>query len=327
MMLPAHTAILRPLLIAAAVLASLLSHPADASAQGRCSCNSGCHQYPGQCVQRSATGCDPGYAPFCGTRASTCPNTGWVSCNGECTCVRVPGGGDGGVADASVPPMDVPRTDASVAVDRPAVADAEPRVDGPLMSVDAPGSDVVASSDVAPPGDAAPADRPAVSDRPPASGDALASTDAGCLCPGGLCVGGVCVTERCSYYPELGFLCTAAGTTCRLIEGEAYCVPVCVGVSCADGEFCDESSGGQCVRDDCASRTCPAGTSCFHNQCGNYDGGVRGDAATADGSAAGAGMTAEESGCGCRASGPGRASSAAWWGVAALLFTIRRRKR
>jgi MYXO-CTERM domain-containing protein len=326
MMLPTRNAIVRPLLIVAAVLASLLAHPADASAQGRCSCNSGCHQYPGQCVQRSATGCDPGFAPFCGTRSATCPNTGWVSCDGECTCVRVPGG-DAGVSDASVPPMDAPRSDASVVVDRPVAADAEPRVDVPLMSVDAPGSDVVASDQPLASDVSTPADRPAATDRPAASSDALVATDGGCVCPGGICLGGVCVTERCTYYPELGFLCAAAGTTCRLIEGEAYCVPVCVGVSCGAGEFCDESSNGQCVRDDCASRTCPAGTSCFHNQCGNYDGGVRGDAATADGSATGAGMTADESGCGCRASGPGRASSAAWWGVAALLFTIRRRKK
>ena len=314
MMFPSRTSIIRPLLFTAAVLASLLAHPTDAAAQGRCSCNSGCHQYPGQCVQRSATGCDPGFAPFCGTRSSTCPNTGWVSCDGDCTCVRVPGD-DAGVADASAPAQD-----AAAILDRPVAADADPRVDAPLMSLDAPASDVVAS-------DRAIASD--VSDRPPGSGDALVATDAGCVCPGGLCLGGACITERCRYFPELGFLCTGAGTTCRLIDGEAYCVPVCVGVSCAGGEFCDASSAGQCVRDDCATRTCPAGTTCHHNQCGNYESEVRGDAATtsADASSPGGAITADESGCGCRASGPGRAMSTVWWGVAALLFTIRRRKK
>nr|MBP6834577.1 hypothetical protein [Deltaproteobacteria bacterium] len=55
-------------LFAFAMVASL---PSVASAQGRCSCNAGCHQYPGQCVQPGSSGCEAGYAPFCGTRAES----------------------------------------------------------------------------------------------------------------------------------------------------------------------------------------------------------------------------------------------------------------
>ncbi|MBP6833360.1 MAG: hypothetical protein KA978_21415, partial [Deltaproteobacteria bacterium] len=113
-------------------------------------------------------------------------------------------------------------------------------------------------------------------------------------------------------------------TSCQLIDSEPFCVPLCLGQSCAEGEFCDESSAGRCVRDECATRTCPAGTTCYRNQCGTYDGGVTG---SADAGAPGGAMTAEESGCGCRAAGPTRSMSTAWWGVAALLLTIRRRKK
>lgn len=187
-----------------------------------------------------------------------------------------------GVADAATSDLGG-GVDAALPPQDARPADVQPMADGQWMSVDGPG------------------------DRPVA-------TDAGCVCPGGVCIDGVCVTERCGYFPEIGFLCAGGGTQCRLIEGEAYCVPVCVGVRCAAGEFCDERTGGQCVLDECATRTCPAGTTCHHNQCGNHDGGVRGDAATAsgDGGAAGGVMTADDSGCGCRASGPGRVSSAAW---------------
>lgn len=338
MSLSHRSALVRPFLLAASLLLSLLALPSASAAQGRCACNSGCHQYPGQCVQRSATGCDPGFAPFCGTRAATCPNSAWVSCSGECTCVRVPGGGDGGVldasttdlggADVSAPPMDARPADVSIGLDRPASPDADPRVDAPLMSLDAPTSDAPPADVVSPdrPGvpdagvrpDGASVDRPAATDAPPAG------ADAGCECPGGVCIAGVCVTERCTYHPELGFICSTEGTSCQLIDSEPFCVPLCLGQRCAEGEFCDESSAGRCVRDECATRTCPAGTTCYRNQCGAYDGGVTG---SADVAAPGGGMTAEESGCGCRAGGPGASRSAAWWGVAALLFAIRRRKK
>lgn len=159
----------------AAALALLVSS-SDASAQGRCSCNSGCHRYPGQCVQGgSNSGCEAGYAPFCGTRASSCPQTGWVTCNGECTCVRI-GPIDGGappsdvtsVSDAPPPPRDVPAsfdapmpTDVPASFDAPSPTDVRPGVDAP-SPVDAPsGPDVTVIRDGAVPSDApTPGDRP-----------------------------------------------------------------------------------------------------------------------------------------------------------------------
>jgi MYXO-CTERM domain-containing protein len=328
-------ALIRSSLLALALLASSFALAAPAQAQGRCSCNSGCHQYPGQCVQGSGTGCDPGFAPFCGTRATSCPNTGWVSCNGDCTCVRVYSG-DAGAADAGATtdrgasvdapaaPLDAPRPDDVASADR--TGDAPLASDAPSMSGDAPSMS----------GDVGAADRPAAStdrpttdagvsdDRAATSVDAPASAgDGGCTCSGGACIDGACVTERCVYYPELGFKCLRAGTTCRLIDGEAYCVPLCAGVSCAEGEFCDESSAGRCVRDDCATRTCPAGTTCRRNQCGNYDGGVASDAA---GPAAGAGEPMQ-GGCGCRAAGPVGAPAMVTWGVAVLFMMATRRRR
>lgn len=333
MSLSHRLALVRPFILAASLLLSLLAHPSASAAQGRCSCNNGCHQYPGQCVQRGGTGCDPGFAPFCGTRGATCPNASWVSCSGECTCVRVPGGGDGGVldastgdlggADVSAPPTDARLVDVSTGLDRPAATDVPPRVDAPLMSPDVPSSDV-ASSDGPRPADASVLPDGAALDGPLATDAPAPGSDAGCECPGGVCIAGVCVTERCTYHPELGFICASSGTSCQLIDSEPYCVPLCLGQTCAEGEFCDESSGGRCVRDECATRTCPAGTTCYRNQCGAYDGGVTG---SADAGAPDAGMTAEESGCGCRAAGPTRSMSNGWWGVAALVFAIRRRRR
>lgn len=302
MTLPPRWTLARSLLVAAAVVVASLAHPAPAQAQGRCACNRGCHQYPGQCVQpNGGGGCDPGFAPFCGTRATSCPNMGWVSCDGACTCVRVYGS-DAGAPDAT-----------------PGTPDAAPAdlggADAPAALVDAPARDVAPSADGSARVDSGP----------------VVTGDAGCVCPAGACIDGACVTERCRYFPELGFKCAAPRTTCRLIDGEAYCVPLCAAVSCAAGEFCDESSSGLCVRDECATMTCPTGTSCRRNQCGNDDGGVARDAAgpadTGGADASGAGMTAGGDGCGCRAAGPTRAAAAAWWGVAALMMVIRRRRR
>ncbi len=323
--------------------------PSVAGAQGRCSCNNGCHAYPGQCVQRGSSGCDPGFAPFCGTRATSCPNAGWVSCAGDCTCVRV-GPSDGGTAsdggingDASTP------TDASPLIDRPAASDATPA------------SDATATTDARSPMDApSPADAPAsasdataaASDSPTGS-DALVSLpdqvavpsdsatpdrdanttdpDGGCICAGGACVGGSCYRERCTFHPELGFTCATPGKTCRLIGADPICVPVCAGVTCAAGEFCDERSNGACVVDRCASLACPAGTTCVRNQCGRWggpDGGVfiadEGDA-SADGGAAPPPTTNE--GCGCRVGTPAGRDARWWWMPVVLLALLGRSVR
>lgn len=357
--------------------------PTAAAAQGRCSCNRGCHQFPGQCVQSGSSGCEAGFAPFCGTRANSCPNAGWVSCNGECTCVRITpldaGVVDAGIAD--VPRPDVPMSvDAPMSVDRPlpldviGPMDAPPGPDAPAPQdvgarTDAPvGADVAAPLD-APRTDAAAADAPArdvgpsptdapvslpdaagPTDAAPlpdgalvpdatspldaATSDAPPADDAGCVCAGGACVGGICYRDRCTYNPELGFTCAIPGTTCRLIGEEPLCIPVCAGVTCADGEFCDEREDGRCVVDRCASIQCRAGTVCRRNQCGRWggaDGGVfeAKDAAVLDSDASTSGPpTAMDDGCGCRAGGArGTSPAGAVLALMAGWVVVRRRYR
>jgi hypothetical protein len=174
-------------LLSALALLLAFAAPTPAVAQGRCRCNMGCHQYPGQCVSNGGAGCDPGYAPFCGTRAGTCPRTGWVTCNGECTCTRI------GPGDAGVAPLD-----ASTPADVSATIDVGPRMDAPasdrpvsedVVVIDRPRTDSASATDTpapgldTPPGRDAPAvssDAPAVSsDAPAVSSDAPAvSSDA-----------------------------------------------------------------------------------------------------------------------------------------------------
>ena len=343
--------------------------PSAASAQGRCSCNNGCHQYPGQCVQPGSSACEAGFAPFCETRATSCPNMGWVSCGGACTCVRitpldagtptdVPASMDTGTPTDASPPRDVPASmDTGFPVDAPMSMDVRPPADVPA-SMDAPaGSDALVSTDVRPSGDAPPgadaplADRPvsspdstavdldggSPSDAPSAleggatASDAVASAD-GCVCEGGICVAGVCYRERCTYHPELGFICAGAGTSCRLTNGTPICVPICAGVSCAAGEFCDERSNGACVADRCASIQCPIGTTCVHNQCGRWSGGDGGTFIPEDGGVfaedggTGAPPTATDEGCGCRAGQVG-APGGAWGALLLGLIGLGARRR
>ena len=391
----------RPSLSLAALAAFVLTAalPAVASAQGRCSCNSGCHQFPGQCVQGGSAGCESGFAPFCGTRPTTCPNAGWVSCSGDCTCVRIApldaGVPDAGRADVSLPtdapalvdrgtatdtasPSDVPASmDLGVSFDVPASMDVRPANDVPaaqdlglsvdvgaardaLVSIDvgaaadvpgrdAPAVDVVgadgptsvsdvpvAESDAAPTGADAPVATfdggvPALDaapglDAPGSASDAAAAGDDGCVCVGGACLGNVCYRERCTYNPELGFTCATPGTTCRLVGGDPYCVPLCAGVSCAAGEFCDERSNGACVADRCASIECPVGTTCVHNQCGRWSGADGGAFVTEDGGgveADGGGTappTATDTGCGCRVGE--QTGDDGRWGLPAALLAL-----
>ena len=93
----------RSALLSIAMLLSAAASASEASAQGVCRCNNGCHAYPGQCVQGGSTGgCEAGYAPFCDNRGGSCPRTGWISCSGSCACVRIPGY-DAGAPDAQAP--------------------------------------------------------------------------------------------------------------------------------------------------------------------------------------------------------------------------------
>ncbi len=306
-------------LLSALALLLALAAPTTAVAQGRCRCNMGCHQYPGQCVSNGNAGCDPGYAPFCGTRAATCPSTGWVTCNGECTCTRV-GPGDAGVAplDASTPAdvpapldvgprMDVPASDRPVSgdvvvVDRPRADSASAAdtpasgLDAPMVLSDAPAvlSDAPAGSDAASPPQDAPvtqADAPLVS-----LPDSATTGDAAvCACDGGPCYLGTCPTTRCRFEMELGFICPLPGHTCRVLADEAWCVPACLDVQCPAGATCDPRTG-TCGALDCdAQRTCPAGARCVMNRCapvGTGDGGLGDGGAVPD---------TANGGCGCRA--------------------------
>ncbi len=376
------------------VLATLLSLtfallPATAAAQGRCSCNTGCHMFPGQCVLPGSSGCESGFAPFCATRASSCPRTGWVSCSGDCTCVRVTpvdaGFPDAGSTDAS-PPGDVilsmdanaqdvaasadvlmsldvgapsdgaTPTDARSTLDAPTVTDARPTSDAPasadattpsdtgampdaVSSTDASARDATALDVTAQGSDAAredastqdaspvPDDRTMnTSDRAtPATDGGAPAADGGCDCVGGACVAGVCYRERCVYNAELGFTCTTRGTTCRLFGADPICVPLCAGVTCAAGEFCDKRSNGACVTDRCASIICPVGTTCVRNQCGRWtgpDGGVfvakDPDAGPDDGGVSD--PRATDVGCGCRVGG--RTSRGRGWGLSAALLAL-----
>ena len=324
-------------LVALSAFGLTASLSAVASAQGRCSCNRGCHQFPGQCVQAGSAGCESGFAPFCGTRPTTCPNASWVSCSGECTCVRV-APVDAGVSDAGRPDVSLP-TDVLASMDVPAAQDVGRSVDvGTTVDVpgrdalpmDVRGADATTSASDAPVATfdgAVPAlDASPHMDATASPSDATAAGDDGCVCVGGVCIAGVCYRERCAYNPELGFTCATRGTNCRLVGGDPYCVPLCAGVICAAGEFCDERSNGACMVDRCASIVCPVGTTCVYNQCGRWsgaDGGVfvteDGGGVRADGGAT-APQTATETGCGCRvgeqSGGDGR------WGISAVMLAL-----
>ena len=364
---------------------ALVLWPSQVEAQGRCSCNRGCHQFPGQCVQRGSTGCEAGFAPFCGTRTGSCPNLGWVSCGGECTCVRI-APLDAGVVDSGT--ADAPSGDSSSSVDRPSTVDVSEPMDAPRSSDvstaqdTAPRTDAQLPADASRPGDAsfsvdvpitdtaptdafasdvglpaldaimslpdgaASTDATPVADRREPSPDAdptpdLGSSradggaieDAGCECVGGACLSGVCYRDRCTYNPELGFICTLPGTTCRLVGEDALCIPICVGVTCRADEFCDDRTDGRCVADRCASIRCPAGAVCRQNQCGRWGGPDGGtfhakDVPGSDDAGNGGVLTASENGCGCRAGGAGPQPPTGAW-VAAIVgwWATRRRHR
>jgi MYXO-CTERM domain-containing protein len=192
--------------VTAVSLLGIMLAAATAHAQGYCACNNGCHSYPGQCTHEN--GCDPGYAPTCDTRPDGgCPQVGWVSCSGTCTCTPIPGW-DAGVTpppEAGPPDSGAPETGTEEA--------------GPPDAA----LDVV--DDVA-------EEPPAVTPPP--------VVDAGCDCPiGTLCVGpdNFCA-EPCG---PLEFPCPL-GYSCN----QGFCIPDCILMSCALPSQCDYGSG-QCI--------------------------------------------------------------------------------
>jgi len=322
---------MRPWFFLLAVLAFALAAP-TARAQGRCRCNNGCHNYPGQCVNGSGN-CDQGYAPFCATRPASECRTGWVSCSGECTCVRIPGWDGGAVSDGAMVdtmiPLDAARADVLVGMDGGTVIDGSQADGAPTMDaavgMDTPrvdvtlGNDVSSGTDVPLGTDVARDDGKVATDSPGLSredvvaseggarldvpvSDAVivedASVDGPCECDGGVCYHGVCVRERCAYQPELGFVCAYEGRRCVLLAGEAWCVPGCLGVTCPKGEVC-EAETGNCLRDRCAELRCPLGSRCMMNRCVAADGGLAGEGGVTDGGGIPTGV--EDGGCGCRA--------------------------
>jgi MYXO-CTERM domain-containing protein len=350
---------MRIVLMSALVALGFVAWSPDAYAQGTCRCNNGCHAIPSQCVQGS--GCEPGYAPFCGNRASTCPHMGWVSCSGDCTCVPIPG------YDAGMTPVDsgpgggdASFTDARTGEDAPSATDAFSSADGPAgatdgaQAPDAPGPDSTpgtdgssAGSDGSTPGTDSSS---AGSDGSTPAMDGSSGTPPGGTvpCPDGVVVDGVCYNQHCVYEYELNWQCVDPGQRCRLFQGVPFCVPVCADATCGEGEYCDPNNGctkGQpacdqadaarcpageycdptagCVSDRCFSGelTCGPGMVCEHSRC------VAG--APDGGRGDGGRVRGGQGGCGCRAAGtqgPGGVALVAL-GLAALAVGSRSRSR
>ncbi len=335
-----------PIVIAFAIalLAALTPREAAAQDAGTCSCNNGCHDMPGQCLI-SGTGCALGYAPLCDYRPSgTCPHVGAVSCNSGCTCTAIPGF-DAGSVDVQVPPTDA--TDVVlpdvvipdvVGVDTVGMDIVLPDVQG----IDVQGLDTQASD----------VQQPDV--RPDVN-----------LCPSGVVVDGVCYSTPCQYQNEIGFVCTMSGFSCRQIDGMAWCIPVCAGMVCPAGAFCDPVFGcsnipdgglncatlscpfGQlcdpvagCIADLCTNVSCPIGEYCVRGACiplpdgSGSDTGTSSDGGVGDGSRDGSidgGRPGQRTGCNCRTAGDThgmpRGVPTLLVAIAALAITRRRRAR
>jgi MYXO-CTERM domain-containing protein len=327
----------------------------DAFAQGTCVCNNGCHSMPGQCLI-SGTGCTAGYAPLCDYRPSgTCPQIGSVSCSGMCVCTPIPG------YDAGTP--DVPMTPMDASGDVPGGSDVVTPSDTPTPSDVPPGEDGSTPSDVITPGDT-----PTPEDVPSGE-DAMTGTDATDApvvdCPTGVVVDGVCYSTPCEYQMEIGFVCTMQGFSCRQIDGNAWCIPVCAGNMCETGTFCDPTFGctptpdggldcthiecqfGQvcdpasgCIMDRCTGVPCPTGQYCVRGECifppdvvdtdsgsTRMDGGMRADGSI-DGSSADGGHGGQNA-CACRTPGGGSSPRGLPMALLALgaVIAVRRRSR
>ncbi|MGZ3420475.1 MAG: hypothetical protein ACXVEE_21545 [Polyangiales bacterium] len=252
---------------------SLVGSPSTAmAAPGTCKCNSGCHANPGQCVK--GTGCGVGYAPSCGYRdgdaGAMCPMVGYISCNGDCSCVPIPGFcetvGGADYCDSGVP--DSGTTDSGVKDG--SVGDSSTGVDSGIKT------DSAVTDTGKPPTD---------SGKPPADSGTTVDSCVPLDCPMGtktVVVPGEC-DPFCAQPCGGGEFKCSAHFTCDTSTGfPGFCVPDCL----LPGKTCDPAKCESCD----ISSTSPTAGTCFADlsTCGG-DGGADGSdldgAATDDGGA------------------------------------------
>lgn len=229
--------------------ATFAGERAASAAPGTCKCNSGCHGNPGQCVKGAA--CSIGYAPTCGYRGgdsgttSSCPKIEFISCNGECSCVPIPGfcetvGGaefcDAGpepVPDTSAPDTFVPDT----AVTDTFVPDAVPDTFVPDAEPDTFVPDTFVS-ETDPPDTFSPDTEP-----PPDTFVPPTDTCVPLMCPPGtkaISIAGECDPFCAQPCGSGEFKCSGlVGTECR----EGFCVPRCLVSGCPDCKKCSLGDG------------------------------------------------------------------------------------
>ena len=182
----------------------LVATPSIALADpGTCMCNDGCHAFPGQCTH--SNGCSPGYAPQCGERSTTCPEVGWISCDGTCTCVAIPGWDAGASGDGGSSSSDAGSGSKDGGSSGGSDGGVSPPPDGGGTYTDA---------GLPPPGN-----------------------DAGCNCPTGTkCVG---PDDFCASPCGHGEFPCPPSEVCT----QGYCVPVCEIFTCKAPLLCDLSTG------------------------------------------------------------------------------------
>ncbi|MBL8720099.1 MAG: hypothetical protein JNL79_29200 [Myxococcales bacterium] len=343
-------------------LALALLAPARAdAAPGTCKCNSGCHANPAQCVK--ASGCNIGYAPSCGFRGADggipeCPKTGYISCNGDCTCEPIPGfcetiGGadycdagpkdsgsdttpvDGGIDatfDSSVPDTTV--TDGGAGDSAP--VDSTP-TDGGIA--DSLGTDSTAVDTFVP-------DTAAVDSAPDVATDTPTDACVPLECPAG--TKAIPIPGECDPFcaPPCGttgeFKCAGlTGTVCT----DGFCVPKCLVSPCPDCKRCSLGDG-LCFDDPtaCDGGVGDGGDGGASDASGDGDDGGASDATIGDAGADGAADGATDAdldggvdplleagsdgGCGCATPRSARAEGGlAAIGLLALAGRLRRRRR
>ena len=300
--------------VAAAVFGTAMLTPSAASAAGgTCSCNSGCHNSPGMCLLKNF--CALGYVASCGYRSDdgglpVCPKVGYISCDGTCGCVPIPGfcetvggadycdsgppdtGTDTATADTSVSDTatadtataDTATSDTAVSdtavsdtlVDTGTPVDSAPPVDTGTPVDSAPPVDTGTPADSAPPIDTGtPVDSTPPDDTGTPPVDAPADTCVPSACPPGtkaVVIAGEC-DPFCAQPCGTGeFKCAGlTGTKCS----DGFCIPACLLTGCPDCQRCSIGDG-KCFDD--TSACADAGSD------GGGGDGTASDGGTGDGS-------------------------------------------